>query len=254
MQAAAADAGSGIDVVLAAMREEVAPLLARLEDCHPVPLDDAGAVEGKLGGVPVVVAWSGDGAAQARRGIAAVLDRWPARRLLVLGVAGGLTPDLPECALVLVDRIVDGGSRVPAPDPRWAGQAREVGDLAVGPLFSSPRMLCSREEKAQAREQFGFETAAMVDLESAVFARAAGERGIPFLVIRAVSDPADESLPIDFNACVDAHGRISRGRVIRRALARPAAMRGLWRLRGRLNRCAAGLADHAERLLVERTS
>ncbi|HXO41335.1 MAG TPA: hypothetical protein VN999_07805, partial [Thermoanaerobaculia bacterium] len=70
------------------------------------------------------------------------------------------------------------------------------------------------------------------------------------LVVRAVLDPADERLPLDFEACRDGSGRVSNARVLGRALARPRSFGKLWRLRTRVRDAAAGLAALAECLVA----
>ncbi len=94
------------------------------------------------------------------------------------------------------------------------------------------------------------EAIAVVDLESVAYARVAAARSLPYLVVRAVLDPADERLPLDFEACRDASGRVSNARVLAHALARPRSLGKLWRLRTRVRAAAAGLATLAERLVA----
>ena len=74
-------------------------------------------------------------------------------------------------------------------------------------------------------------------------AAVAASLGIPFVVVRAISDPAEESLPLDFNDCLDPAGSISRARVVARAARNPALIAPLWRLRGRARACSRRLAD-----------
>jgi adenosylhomocysteine nucleosidase len=88
-----------------------------------------------------------------------------------------------------------------------------------------------------------------VDLESAAYARVAASFGVGYLVLRAISDTADEGLPFDLNLCRDDEGRLDRGKVARQALLHPTSMPELWRLRGRVARSAVRLADLVETLL-----
>ena len=68
--------------------------------------------------------------------------------------------------------------------------------------------------KAALDERHGDGGAAVVDLESAAFVEAADEAGVPWLVLRAVADTADESLPAWLDRCRDANGAIRRARVV----------------------------------------
>ncbi|OLB24726.1 MAG: hypothetical protein AUH95_02335 [Nitrospirae bacterium 13_2_20CM_2_63_8] len=67
-----------------------------------------------------------------------------------------------------------------------------------------------------------------VDLESAAIARAAHVVGVPFLLVRAVSDRADEDLPMDFNLWLGPWGRV---RGVAHLLRRPSIIRSLLRMR-----------------------
>jgi hypothetical protein len=58
-------------------------------------------------------------------------------------------------------------------------------------------------------------------MEAAAVARKAAEWGVPFHCVRAVSDTAQDDLPLDFNLYRDAEGRFSRTRIALAALGRP---------------------------------
>src|SRR3954454_7835683 len=104
-----------ITAIIAAMPEEVAPLRARLIGARRLSLrGGTGAAEvvlGHLGGVAVALAVTGDGARNAREGIAALLGHVEVNRLIALGVAGALSPDLGEGALVVAEQVMlEGGA------------------------------------------------------------------------------------------------------------------------------------------------
>ena len=81
------------------------------------------------------------------------------------------------------------------------------------------------------------------DLETAAIVAVAASHGVPFVAIRAISDTAEEELPLDFNACLDGSGRISRSKVVGKAAMNPALIAPLWRLHKRARSCAERLAD-----------
>jgi len=60
-----------------------------------------------------------------------------------------------------------------------------------------------------------------VDMETATIRKKAAEWDLPFLCIRAVSDRAGDTLPLDFNRYRDARGDFSRTRIALAAVARP---------------------------------
>jgi len=82
-----------------------------------------------------------------------------------------------------------------------------------------------------------------VDLETAAYARVAAGRGVPYAVVRAISDGADEELPLDFERYRRPDGTLDRARVLRHALGHPATLAPLWRLKRRMDLCSQRLAD-----------
>jgi hypothetical protein len=103
---------------------------------------------------------------------------------------------------------------------------------------------------AHLRDDGGEGGAAVVDLESAAYAEAAAAERIPWLVLRAVSDTADEALPALLNRALDDGGAIRRGRVLAGLLGHPAALPQLLGLRRRVRASAEVLARGVEALLA----
>jgi hypothetical protein len=67
---------------------------------------------------------------------------------------------------------------------------------------------------------------------------------VPFYCIRAVSDTADDSFAVDFNAARRADGRFDRGHIARQVLARPLVMiPELLRLRRNAAKAVRALGD-----------
>ncbi|MEZ5833123.1 MAG: hypothetical protein R3D05_18270 [Dongiaceae bacterium] len=92
-------------------------------------------------------------------------------------------------------------------------QGRDDGGrgVTVGAILGLDRMLSSPAEKAQALGQRG---ALGVDMESHHVARAAAERGLPFIAVRAISDTAGEVLPAVMASFVDQEGRTKMSAVL----------------------------------------
>lgn len=117
--------------------------------------------------------------------------------ILSVGLAAGLDPGLAGGALVLGNEVVapDGGRYGCEPRLR-AGLLERLHaaglEVAVGAVAGVDRPLLRPEEKARLFAAAGAKAA---DMESHGVARAAAEVGVPFLVLRAVADPADLALP-----------------------------------------------------------
>jgi adenosylhomocysteine nucleosidase len=223
------------DELFATERRTVVTRRERIGSCR--------LVHGSLCGRPVVLVRTGEGRVNAEAGARVLLDRVELERLVIIGFSGGLSPRLPHGAVVVGDRILDDGNPAPGLDrARSAEIARREG-APRATLVTVDRLLCTARSKAEVWEQLGEDRPAAADLESAAVASVAASRGLPYVAIRVISDAATEALPIDFNACVDASGRIRRTSVVARAAVNPAVIGPLWRLRRRARVCAGKLAD-----------
>ncbi len=228
---------------------EVGPLARRLSAREVRHGGGRRFVEGALGDVRILVSATGEGAGLAAEGTEDLLQRFPADLLIALGIAGGLTPDLQAGTVLVAREVRDGRTTVTPPDESWTdavlGRTATVG----GTVISSSSIAVDPIAKAEIWRQAAGEGSGVVDLESAAVARVAAARHLPYLVIRAVSDTAEESLPLDFESFRNRQGRIAQARVVLQALRQPALWPSLLRLRNRVRRCAESLADVVEEAL-----
>ena len=109
--------------------------------------------------------------------------------------------------------------------------------------------VCKASSKQALARAVGNEQVACVDMESAAVAHACSEHGIPFLIVRCISDRLDEDLPLDFNRCRKADGNISPAKVAWAALLHPQALGPLQELQKRSRACAEKLAQFVEELI-----
>jgi adenosylhomocysteine nucleosidase len=235
--------------IVAALPEEARPLRAKLRDVRPLPIDGVRAVQGFLAGQAVALAVTGDGRKNARRGIERLLDHLAIEQLLVIGVAGALTSDLPAGALVVATRVRAGAASFLA-DRAFVEETVRRSGCRPATIITADRIADTPAERARLlRAHAQGPGSAVVDLESALFVGAAVGRRIPWLVVRAVSDTADERLPGLFNRCREEGGAVSRSQVVRGLLREPTLLPTLLSLRWRVGRCAQALAAVTERLL-----
>jgi hypothetical protein len=90
-----------------------------------------------------------------------------------------------------------------------------------GTLVSTRETVTTPAAKARLHFTAG---ALAVDMESSAILDWAAARGWPAVVVRAVADPADRSLPDDLASAVDEDGRLHPLRAVRAALSRPQAI------------------------------
>jgi hopanoid-associated phosphorylase len=182
-----------------------------------------------------------------RRGLAAIATAGDAARthaacarlladgadaLLSFGIAGALDPALVPGTLLLPRRVVGEGGEIFAADPAWHDRLRHA--LAArglapdeGDLLGRATIAMTVGEKATLRARA---CAVAVDLESAAAAAAARAAGRPFLVLRAVADPAGFALPHAAAIGLDDSGRAALAPVLASLLRRPGQVPSLLRL------------------------
>src|SRR5206468_3006471 len=109
--------------------------------------------------------------------------------IAMLGVAGGVAPQVQVGDVVVASEVRGDGGTVACPAaPLLAGALRRAGlTVHVGPLATQPKLARGR----------GLDTLAMsgvlaVDMETAIVAKGVGDR--PFVAVRVVSDNAAEPL------------------------------------------------------------
>lgn len=154
-----------------------------------------GAARAAWRGEPPIVVATGANAGRARDAARTLLSRG-AGALASFGFAGGLDPTLEAGDLVLADRVIDPMGENTATDAAWRERLKEalatVGPVHVGAVAGSDEPVTGVAAKAAL---FAATEALAVDMESHGVARAAREHGVPFIVLRAIVDPARRAVP-----------------------------------------------------------
>ena len=104
--------------------------------------------------------------------------------------------------------------------------ARDAGLVTrIGTVVSSETVVWQAEEKRRLQHMTD---ATGLDMESAALAEIAQERGLPMVIVRTVSDLADEDLPLDFNLFLRPTGWVKGMQAL---IVHPSSLAGLNRLR-----------------------
>ena len=184
--------------VVTALRLESRAVLAALARPRRIRSVSGPSWAGTAGANHVTIVQGGVGPEAARRAAAALAA--DSDVILSIGFAGGLAPWLAPGDLVLPAVVLwEEGELV----RRYAVHDAVLGqvDAALqselgwrptrGDLFSSPTVLAATAAKRRAAERYG---AIAVEMEAAALAAYAAERGVTFVALRAILDPADLSL------------------------------------------------------------
>ena len=225
--------------LLAPMRQELGPLVRRLGLRRRAGPDPVFA--GRRGAVEVVARLSGIGTRAAARAAEAALDAGGLDRVVVVGIAGGVAPELALGELIVPEVVVDLASgAVHRPAPLGGATPR-------GALATSDRLIGDPEELASLARR----GILAIDMETAAVAAVCEARGCPWSVFRAISDRADGSVDPEILALAGPDGRGDLRAVARFAATRPWRLPQLVRLARGTRRAAEAAARAAARAIGE---
>ena len=219
--AGGADAPQAPTGLIGAMPEELERLVALTEGVRHERIGPFTLVHGVLDGRPVVMATCGIGKVNAAA-LAQALASLGVARMIVTGVAGAVDPGLGVGDIVVsrdaVQHDVDvtglgyAAGEVPGEPLVWQADpalraaalaaadavARRDGVRAVlGRIASGDVFVADPVRAAQVRERF---EASCAEMEGAAVAQVCARWGLPWVVVRSVSDSADQSAEVDFRA------------------------------------------------------
>lgn len=167
--------------------------------------------------------------AEAAGEAATGLRRAGAAALMSFGFAGALHSGLTPGALILPESIHAG--RLLPVDLNWRGRLRQrLPDhlnVSGGVLAVSRNVLTSATAKRELAEATG---ASAVDMESGAVAEVAANAGLPFMAVRAISDPLEFSPPTVLLDAVRPDGSAHLPRLLSLLLRRSLTLATLLRL------------------------
>ena len=201
------------------MKEEVAQLKTEMQDIVISSKASMDFYEGKLGERDVVIVQSGIGKVNAGICTQILVDLFAVDLVINTGIAGSLRPEINICDVVVstdalqhdVDATEFGYELGQVPqldtlsfkaDKRLANQAiescREVNpdiNVFAGRVVSGDQFISDSATKQKIIANFdGYCT----EMEGAAIAQAAHLNNLPFVIIRAISDKADDSAQMDY--------------------------------------------------------
>jgi len=201
-----------------------------------------GVVEQAAPGVRVLVCGMGP---RAAGDAAATLAQGGVAALAVFGVAGALDDGLASGALLTPAEVLDEQGLRYTTDAAWRARlAARLGAAAdERPLLTVEAPLLTPQSKREAQRRFG---ASAVDMESAAVARIARARKLPLVVLRAVADGVDDSIPEPLANAIDRYGRPRTLAMTSALLRNPGLIPGLPRLAATMNRASGALRGAAQ--------
>ena len=206
--------------IIGAMAVEVTYLKDQMQDLRIVKRAGMTFYEGLLDGKNVVVVECGIGKVNAALCVQILCDCFDITHVVNTGVAGSLSAELDigdfvistdavyhdfDCSAInpnyIVGQIPGFPVRSFAADQQLvniafeAAQSVHNGHVRKGTVASGDQFVGDKVKKERIVETTG---ALCTEMEGAAIAHAAWRNGIPFVVIRAISDKADDSATMDY--------------------------------------------------------
>lgn len=170
--------------VIGAMDSELAALIAALTQPAQETVQGLVFRTGRLGAREVVLVRCGIGKVSAARCTQVLIDRFAPGAVINTGIAGGLASGLAVGDIVVADGLVQHDF-----DAAPIGFVR--GCVCMGDQFISGAA-------AKAAIRRAFPAAMAAEMEGGAVAQAASMSGVPFAVVRAISDLADGTAAASF--------------------------------------------------------
>lgn len=193
--------------IMGALQEEVNQLCAKLRDVTVESYAGVAYHKGTLHGQPVVVCSAGMGKANAASTTQVLITKYGAQRVIFSGIAGNMTPRIGIGDVVVGETVFyhdaeDSMLAQSAPftaqfpgDPVMVAAAMDAcarlgvkaiaGRIATGDKFIG--------DPVTKQEIAGRCHPDCVEMEGAAVAQVAGRNGVPCVILRAMSDNAEES-------------------------------------------------------------
>ncbi len=217
-----------ITAIVGAFNKEVEPIESQLAQKQSRQIEGITFTTGTLHGRKVVVVWTGIGKVNAAMTTTLLLEHFRPHEVIVTGIAGAINPNLRPGDVIIAERTCQhdlglltdkgiehqgvinrlAGERNPVflrADPRLLQFAEQAaGKVAIdkpsqgadrtpriskGIIITGDVFVMAVPKRAELRERLGADA---VDMEGAAVAQICHQRGIGHIVIKAVSDSADE--------------------------------------------------------------
>jgi len=223
-----------VTAVLGAFEREVTLLEDRLTDGQVQEIEDIRFVTGRLNGQKVVIAWTGIGKVNAAMTTTLLIEHFKPNHIIFTGIAGAVNPQLRPGDIVIAEKTahhdmgtvwpeglfvkgvknrLDGVENpvfFPADETlvRCARRAADIIDMQrvetaagqripkiiTGVIVTGDSFIASTEKCAELRKKL---EADAVEMEGAAVAQVCYQRQIDHLIIRSISDSADEGAVMD---------------------------------------------------------
>jgi adenosylhomocysteine nucleosidase len=246
--------------LIAAMQEEIKPLLARVGTYTRERAGDFTLYRFRAGTRDACLVESGLGPEKAARATATLISTAAPDLIINFGLAGAITPGLGIGDVVIAQRLLFARERLFS---EQQGLSPELVETAIdllkhrqGSSFEVCQGTCVTsgailEKRETARLLPAGVVNPVLEMETAAVAKIAAREGVPLLAVRAISDDATEELEFNITGFTDRNMNIKVHRVLWSLTRRPWLVPQLMRLARNSKRAGGNLARVVEILLAE---
>jgi len=213
--------------IMGAMPEEIEPLLAKVENVKKIEYADNSYYEATYQGKELVIAYSKIGKVFSSLTASILLEKFGCSTLLFSGVAGAINPELKIGDLIIADKLcqhdldisifghpfgyVPEGAVFVESDAGLREIAKAVAlknrlSVIEGTIATGDQFVASNERKEFISTNF---QADALEMEGASVAVVCDALNVPFFVLRAISDTANDDAGVDFDEFMIGSAKIS---------------------------------------------
>jgi len=213
--------------ILGAMIEEIEPILAKVENYKKIKYANNNFFIADYKGVELIIAYSKIGKVFSALTATIMIEKFGADKLLFSGVAGAISSDFKIGDLVIATALcqhdldisafghpfgfVPEGSVCVNSDKKLLDIAREVAkekniDLKEGIIATGDQFVADKKRKFWIEKEF---KATALEMEGGSVAVVCDALNIPFFILRAISDSADDDAGVDFDEFLEKSSKVS---------------------------------------------
>lgn len=206
--------------IIVATDEELIETKNILDSYEEKDIYDLTFIKGKINGRKVIVVKSGIGKVNAARTTQILIDNYKIDKIINIGAAGGINPELKIKDIVIGDRIVQYDFDISESGDFEKGEIQGIGkflrsdeklinvckkvlekrfekdyNVVIGTIATADMFCTDSEVAKKVREEFGAEC---VEMEGAAIAQVCHLDRIPFLIIRGISDTPNGNNEMDY--------------------------------------------------------
>ena len=222
--------------IIGAMHEEIVELKTSMTDINEIEISNLKFYEGKLCSKDVILVESGIGKVNAAISTTLLISNFKVDKIIFTGVAGAVNPDIKVTDIVIATDLVESDMDVTAGGNYKLGEIPRMkssnfkadpylftlADSVATKLFGTERVhkgriisrdefVASSEKVKKLREIFEAEC---VEMEGAAVAHVCEVLNIPFIVLRSISDKADDEAGMTFDEFVASSEKVKKLREI----------------------------------------